>query len=96
MTVIAEETNLSKYQPAYDAENQKMQMPAYKVMDLIPLIRKHTFTPDIDPSNLIDDEAELCALCGIDWSTPNFQTAKEDKELEKDDPEPSSQQGQEE
>jgi len=23
-TVIGEETNLSKYQPAYDAENQKM------------------------------------------------------------------------
>ena len=68
----------------------------YKVMDLIPPIHKHTFTPEIDPSNLIDDESELYALRGIDWSTPNFQTAKEDKELEKDDPEPSSQQGQEE
>ena len=42
-TVIAEETNLSKYQPAYDADNQKMHMPAYKVIDLIPPIRKHTF-----------------------------------------------------
>ena len=71
-TMIAEETNLSKYQPAYDTENQKMHTPAYKVMDLIPPIRKHTFAPEIDPSNLIDGETEFYALCGIDWSTPNF------------------------
>ena len=47
-------------------ENQKMPMPAYKVMDLIPPIRKHTFAPEVDPSELIDDEAEFQALCGID------------------------------
>ena len=34
VTLIADETNLSKYQPAYDVENQKMPTPAYKVMDL--------------------------------------------------------------
>ena len=87
-TVIAEETNLSKYQPAYDIENQKMSTPAYKVMDLISLIRKHTFAPEIDPSNLIDDEAEFYALRGFDWSKPNFQTAEEDEEPAMDDPEP--------
>ena len=86
-TLIADETTLSKYQPAYDAENQKMPTPAYKVMDLIPPIRKHTFAPEVDPSDLIDDEAEFQALCGIDWSSPNFQTAEEDEEPEKDDPE---------
>ena len=69
---------------------------AYRVMDLIPTIRKHTFAPKVEPSELIDDEAEFQALCGIDWSSPNFQTAEEDKEPEKDDPEASSQQGQEE
>ena len=95
-TVIADETNLSKYQPAYDVDNQKMFTPAYKVMDLIPPIHKHTFSLEVDPSNLIDDEAEFHALCGIDWSSPNFQTAEEDEEPEKDDPEASSQQGQEE
>ena len=35
-SLIADETDISKYQPAYDMENQKMPMPAYKVMDLIP------------------------------------------------------------
>ena len=43
-----------------------MHTLAYKVMDLIPLIRKHTFAPEIDPSNLMDDEAEFYALHGID------------------------------
>ena len=67
---------------------------AYKVMDLIPPIRKHTFAPEVDPSDLIDDEAEFQALRGIDWSSPNFQTT-EDEEPKKDEPEASSHQGQE-
>ena len=71
-----------------------MSTPAYKVMDLIPPIRKHTFAPEVDPSDLIDDEAEFQALHGIDWSSPNFQTV-EDEESEKDEPEASSHQGQE-
>ena len=72
-----------------------MPMPAYKVMDLIPPIRKHTFAPEVDQSELIDDEAEFQALCGIDWSSPNFQTTEEDEYSENDDPEASSRQGQE-
>ena len=95
-TVIAEETNISKYQSAYDKDNQKMQMPSYKVVDLIPPIRKHTFAPDIDPSNLIDDEAELFALHGFDWSKPNFQTVEEEEEPARDETEASHQQDQEE
>ena len=71
-----------------------MSTPAYKVMDLIPPIRKHTFAPEVDPSNLIDDEAEFQDLRGIDWSSPNFQTM-EDEEPEKDDPEASSRPDQE-
>ena len=94
-SLIANETDLSKYQPAYDLENWKLPTPAYKVTDLIPPIRKHTFAPEVEPSELIDDEAEFQALCGIDWSSPNFQTAEEDEEPEKDDPEASSRQDQE-
>lgn len=94
-SLIANETDLSRYQPAYDMENQKMPTPAYKVMDLIPPIRKHTFAPEDEPAELIDDEAEFQALCGIDWSSPNFQTMEEDEELEKDDQEASNSQGQE-
>ena len=94
-TVIAEETNLSKYQPSYDADNQKMSTPAYKVVELIRPIRKHTFAPKIDPSDLIDDEAEFYALRGFDWSKPNFQTAEEDKEPARDESEASHQEGQE-
>ena len=70
-------------------DNQKLPTPAYKVMDLIPPIHKHTFAPEVDPSELIDDEAEFKALCGIDWSSPNFQDEEEDEEAEKDDPKAS-------
>ena len=71
-----------------------MATPSYKVMDLIPPIRKHTFTPEIDPSGLIDDEAEFIALHGFDWSKPNFQTVEE-AEPTRVEAQPSSQLGQE-
>ena len=70
-----------------------MATPSYKVMDLIPPIRKHTFAHEIDPSGLIDDEAEFVALHGFDWSKPNFQMAEED-EPARDEAQPSSQPGQ--
>ena len=68
-SLIANEMDLSKYHPAYRMENQKMPTPAYKVMNLIPPIRKHTFAPEVEPSELIDDGAEFQALCGIDWTS---------------------------
>ena len=60
-------------------------------MDLIPLIHKHTFTSEIDPSDLIDDEAEFYALRVFDWSNPNFQTVEEDEEPTRDEPKASHQ-----
>ena len=50
-----------------------METPSYKVTDLIPLVRQHTFAPEIDPSGLIDDEAEFIALNGFDRSNTSFQ-----------------------
>ena len=71
-SLLVEETDLTKYQAAYTAENQKMPTPAYKIADLIPPIHKHTFALEIDPSELIDDDAEFQALTGINWSSPDF------------------------
>ena len=68
-----------------------MSTPSYKVMDLIPPIHKNTFTPDIDPSDLIDDEAEFVALRGFDWSKPNFQMVEEEDEPARDESQPLSQ-----
>lgn len=68
-SLLAEETDLSKYSAAYTTENQKMPTPAYKVADLISPIRKHTFALDIDPSELIDDDVEFQALTNIDWAS---------------------------
>lgn len=72
-TILGEETNIDKYQPGFDVENKKMETPSYKVTDLIPPVRQHTFAPEIDPAGLIDDEAEFIALDGFDWSKPSFQ-----------------------
>jgi hypothetical protein len=91
---LAQETDLSKYHPVYDAENAKVKAPVYEAVDLIPPTRKHTFAPDIDPSTLIDDEAIFKALTGIDWSSPNFQTTEEEEESAQDDPEASTRQDQ--
>ena len=56
---LSVETDLSRYQAAYTVENSKVRAPAYDVVDLISPMRKHTFAPEIDPSELIDDEAEF-------------------------------------
>ena len=69
---LAEETDLSRYQPTYNMENTKINAPAYDVMDLTPPTRKHTFAPDVDPSPIINDEAIFEDLTGIDWMSPDF------------------------
>ena len=78
-TILGDETNIDKYQPDFDVENKKMDTSLYKVTDLIPPVRPHTFAPEIDPSGLTSDEAEFVALHGFDWSKPIFQTMKEDE-----------------
>ena len=65
-----------KYQPSFDVENKKMATPSYKVTDLIPPVREHTFAPEVDPTGLIDEEAEFIAVNGFDWSKPSFQSAE--------------------
>ena len=75
-----------------------MSAPVHQPTDLIPPIRKHTFAPDIDPSNLIDDEAVFRALTSINWATPDFQlmdnqgAEEEEEEETQDDPEASTRQ----
>ena len=62
---LADETSLSTYQAAYDTDNKRVSAPVHEPKDLIPPIRKHTFAPNIDRSNLIDDEAVFRVLTGI-------------------------------
>ena len=71
-SLIANETDLTKYHSACDVGNQRKPTPTYKVTSLIPPIRKHNFAPKVDPSKLVDDEAEFEALNGIDWSSSTF------------------------
>lgn len=85
---LAEESDLSKYQLAYNMENTRIRAPTHDVVDLTPPTRKHTFAPDIDPSPIINDEAIFKALTGIDWTSADLQMV-DDEEAAQDDGEPS-------
>ena len=91
-TLIGNDTDLTKYQPGYDAENQRIPTPRYEAINLIPPTRKHTFAPEVDPAGLIDDEAQFEALSGIDWKSSTFQVMESAGGAERDEPEASTQQ----
>ena len=63
------------------------------MQNLIPPIRKHTYAPDVEPSNLISNEAIFQALTGIDWATIDLQPLGGEEEVEptRDDPSTSRQ-----
>ena len=91
-TLIGNDTDLSKYQPGYDTDNQRIPTPHYEAISLIPPPRKHSFAPEVDPAGLINDEAEFEALSGIDWKSSTFQDRETEGGAERDEPEPSAQQ----
>ena len=78
---LAEDTDLSHFQPFYDAEGKRQPADIHEVEELVPLIRKHTYAPDINPSDLIHEEAVFQALTGIDWPTADFQRLGRDEEV---------------
>ena len=88
---LADDTDLSHFQPFYDAEGRRQPAEIHEVEELVPPIRKHTYAPDINPSNLIHEEAVFQALTGIDWSTADFQRLWRDEEVPTPtDPQPSN------
>ena len=93
---LTDETSLTTYQASYDADKKKSGAPVHEPTDLIPLIRKQIFAPNIDPSNLIDDEDVFRALTGINWATPDFQLMDkqgvEEEEETRGDPRASTRQ----
>ena len=91
-TLIGNDTDLTKYQLGYDAENQTIPTPRYEALSLVPPTRKHTFAPEIDPAGLIDEEAQFEALSGIDWKLSTFQVLGTAGGEERDEPETSTQQ----
>ena len=88
---LADDTDLSHFQPFYNAEGKRQPADIHEVEELVPPIRKHTYAPDINPSNLIHEEAVFQALTGIDWSTVDFQRLGRDEEVPtQTDPQPSN------
>ena len=91
-TLIGNDTDLTKYQPGYNAENQRIPTPRYEAVSLVPPARKHSFVPEIGPAGLIDEEAQFEALSGIDWKSSTFQVLGTAGGEERDEPETSAQQ----
>ena len=80
----------------YDANNKRVNPVIPEAQNLIPGIRKHTYAPDIDLSELISEEAIFQALTRIDWTTNDFQSRDEEEvEPTLDDPSTSRQPGDE-
>ena len=93
---LAEEANLTVHRSFYDADNKRVEAMIPEVQSLIPPIRKHTYAPDVDPAELISEEAVFQALTRIDWTTNDFQSVHEEEvEPTPDDPSTSRQPGDE-
>ena len=65
-------------------------MTVKEVQNLIPPIRKHTYALDIEPSNLISDEAVFEALTQINWTIVDLQPLGGEEEVEPTHEDPST------
>ena len=83
---LSEEANFTVHRSFYDANKKRIDTVMPEVQNLIPPIRKHTYAPDIDPTELISEEAVFQALTRIDWTTNDFQPLDEEVEPTQDDP----------
>ena len=79
---LAEEVDLSYYQASYGDKNRRVAAPIPEAQNLIPPIRKHTYAPDVEPSELISEEVVFQALTRIDWTTVDFQPLDGEEEAE--------------
>ena len=90
---LAVESDLSRYHPSYNLQNERVERPVYDIVNLIPPVRPHTFAPDIDPAELINDEVYFRALAKIDWRAPDFPPLHEEEDVPEQDGGQPSQQG---
>ena len=70
--------------------NKRVAAPTPEAQNLIPPIRKHTYAPDVEPSNLISEEVVFQALTRIDWTTIDFQPLGGEEEVEPTPEDPST------
>lgn len=87
---LAVEANLTVHRSFYDERNQRVDTTVTEAQNLIPPIRKHTYAPDVDPADLISEEAVFQALTWIDWTTLDFQPLGGEEEVEPAPEDPST------
>lgn len=69
---LAEGDDLTKYEAAYDENNKRVPSPTFGPMDLTPHYRKH-FSPDVDPSPILNEEAAFHGLIHCNWDMGDLQ-----------------------
>ena len=87
---LADEVNLTLHRSFYDANNHRVDTAVKEVQNLVPPIRKHTYAPDVEPSNLISEEAVFQALTCINWTTVDFEPLGGEEEVESTPEDPST------
>ena len=87
---MAEDANLTVHRSFYDANNKRVEAVIPEVQNLILPIRKHTYAPDVDPSELISEEVVFQALTQIDWTIIEFQPLDGEEEAEPTPEDPST------
>ena len=81
---------MSVHRSSYDADNKQVDAAVKEAQTLIPPICKHIYAPDIEPSNLISEEAMFQALTQINWATIDFQPLGGEEEVEPTPEDPST------
>ena len=81
--LIAEEMDLSKYHPAYTADNERVNAPKDEPSDLVPPRRKRAFAPDVDASALVEETTNFESLVSILWQQRG-QEVDDDESVESD------------
>lgn len=65
---LVQEMKLTRFQSAYSEDGKRVKLGILPPLELAPEGRKNEFAPDIDSSNLIDDEEIFEAFSTVDWA----------------------------
>jgi hypothetical protein len=71
---LVQEMKVTRFQPAYDEDGKRVKLGSLPPLDLTPEGRKDEFAPDIDSSNLLDDEEIFEAFASVDWAADQAKT----------------------
>ena len=73
-TLLADELDLVKYQPAYSMENKHIHPPKDNPFELVPPCRKKSFAPNVDTLVIVPADSNFIALSTIQLIQEDLET----------------------